>query len=565
VLAKTVGLKEWWEKSRGRRFDFACLAVALAAATVALSNAVLNVFYHYGALTDATRYSSLVWHQTWRLMQPPAVGNYCFFNDHITWFFWLPSLVSWVLPVDRIPFLAWFTGLSNALAGFGFWLLLDELWQTRDLPPARRWAAALAKGAATLAFSLNAHIQSMLSQAHPDVLGPAFTFIFLWALLRERRALTVTSFILALSQREDMGFHLFALLFLVAALDILRRRPRACWEPLAAYACFAFAYGALALAVKRLFFQDWGIFSFHYIGSPPFHHLTVALMQHRIENLLFYRPWIMGPGLVALLWALAARNLYIFLAWAAYVPWLLLTITASLPVVGEIDLHYGYPFLIAGAWPLLAASRLFTEPRGLAFAPRAAAFGAAALLLVQQPVSVYPDVSFSFDWFNVTRFPEVAAKPAYDALEKALPHFMIPDWRVDQGVLGIAPYATDVDNDSVRGPDWNSSSGAGVDPFALPERDVNAVFYFTNGYSMRQVADLIGFNHLDHHYKLRGGRIYLSTSVDIKVSPELAQIFEPALLPPDETRISAYRYLKRITLPGGGAQPFGKTVEKAKQ
>ncbi len=79
-----------------------------------MANNIFNLFYLYGAYGDAAWFSILVWHNHWDLRIPAFRGGTdTLFNVHISWFFWLPSAISYLLPLDRISFFSWFEGLYD--------------------------------------------------------------------------------------------------------------------------------------------------------------------------------------------------------------------------------------------------------------------------------------------------------------------------------------------------------------------------------------------------------------------------------------------------------------------
>ncbi len=531
ISGATNESQTFWDKVSGPRIEYICLAATLLLVAGVIAHILFNLFYQFGAYGDAVWFSVLSWHNHWDLRVPSIHhGTETLFNAHISWFFWLPSAISYLLPLNRITFFVWFDGTLYAILGFGFWLLLSELWPARQ-----SWAVILRCGAAA-AFALNGHSQSFLGEAHPEFAGPAFTLVFLWGLVRKNHPVTLIAFILALSQREDMGFHIFGLLFLVLITDRWRRVPPDQWRPMLMYAAAAFFYSLTALALKRFVFHDWGVFRLIYSGPEPFSRVNEGLLLDRLKNLLLYRYWIWGPGVVALFWALASRNPYAVLGWLAFTPWLVLTLLANNPMAGNFGLHYGYPFLIAGAWPLLAASSRFAEPRGLPPASlRSSLVWALLLVAIQQPAEIYPGVRF-VSRFVLLRPYQTVSVQAYDQLEQRLPRALteISAVRADEGVFSIAPYALDMKSNKIRKWQWNHS-GLYV-PTAPVESGVNAVIYFANGADKKAVADLIRLDRLHNHYWLSKTRVYLSTSEDLKNIPAFKDIFVVADPLPPEAR-----------------------------
>ena len=526
----------WWIGAFKGRIVFICLPATLLMVAFLVATIIFHMFYVRGTYGDTVLFSLLAWHNNWGLRIPIYGGDWgTFFNWHIGWFYWFPSAISYLLPLDRITFFALFAGSLHALLCLGIWLLLNELWPAREPWP------VLIKCAAAAAFALNGHSQIILIDVDPEIAGPAFTLIFLWGIVRKNHPATLITFVLALSTREDMGFHIFAVLFLLLMTDLLRRVAPDQHRPILIYSCAAFGYSLVALALKYFVFDDKGLFQIHYLGPGTLNHVTEKLLSGRLDNLVLRRHWIWGPGVIALLWALASRNPYVVIAWLAFVPWLALSLMANNYFVGNLSLHYGYPFIIAGGWPLLAMSRRFTEPRRLPPVSQTSAISWALLLLViQQPAQIYPKIRFT-SWRLPLTATETVSKPVYDEFERCLPLALaeMTATRADGGVFSIAPYALDWRHDWVTIKIWNQATSDYTD-HAPTERGLKAVIYFKNGLQAQYVRELIVVNGFHHHYWLPKTRIYLSTSEDIDNIPAFKNLFVTADPLPPEALSASY-------------------------
>lgn len=519
-------IKNWWKQDFTPRGETLVVIAMLLLVMRLIANAVMNQFYDTGALSDTYSFSALAWRNDWTLEQCKGLGGGSFFMVHISWFFWIPSLISYMFEMDRIPFFSLFHGTLHAALALGVWVLLKEVWK------GQRWWEVVSRVAIAGAFAFNANSQSMLGQAHQEIAGPAFTLLFLWAHFNKRPGVALISFVLALSQREDMGFHIFGALFLVLLLDWVRRVPRDAWKGIAIYAATAILYSVGVLLLKTYVIGDGGIFRNHYLGALPFGHVTENLLWNRIENLMLYRHWIMGPGIVALLWAAAARNPYIAAGWFAFGPWLLVSVLAKIEIAGNLSLHYAYPFVIAGAWPLLAISKAFCEPRRIApFTAKMAVPFAAALLLVQQPVSVYP-FQLKHWWFNFTLQPATLAADRFSEMERRI-HIALPELgevRADMAAFGIAPYDFDQWVHTFK-TEWWSPTSRSWEKIEEPESGVDTVFYFTEAYQQDAVKALLKENQLDNHYMLPGTKLYVSTRLRLSDMPAFRGVLIPAAAP----------------------------------
>ena len=91
-----------------------------------------------------------------------------------------------------------------------------------------------------------------------------------------------------------------------------------------------------------------------YLGDPPFGTLTIAVVTERLLGWLLYRTYIVLPAIIAILWAVHARNIYIVVGYVAFVPWAVLHLIACSDIAGTLSGYYAYPFMIASFWPLAA-------------------------------------------------------------------------------------------------------------------------------------------------------------------------------------------------------------------
>lgn len=511
----------------------ACLLATLWIVARLVSYYVLNSFYAAGASTDALMASGASWQSGWLLYMthhPDVMDS--FLRMHIAASFWVPNAISYILPeIGRIPLFAWFIGGLHAVLALAMWLLLQALW------PSRHWIIILLRCAAAGAFALNANSQITLLMQHTEIAGPAFALIFLWALFRRARGITPAAFVLTMVQREDMGFHIFGVLFLLLVLDQIRGVPPERSRPALFYALAAFAYSIAALLLQHFVFKNnvgGSMFMREYIGNVPFEHITERMISERLTNLIYLRPWIWAPGLIALVWALAARNPYLVVGWLAFVPWLLLSFFAPLELAGNFSLHYGFPFIIAGAWPLLAVGREFMEARQVRPAGRRLLpVWVTVLLLVQQPTNVYPYLSFKMHWIDFLPRPEIYAKDAYDDFERRLPSALprLGSLRADFGVFNIAPYTLYMLRHGID--IWPETAAYGQGTY--PEDKVDSVFYFPMGFNYRNITEFVRNNNLYNHYKIPGTNLYLSTWKNLEDIPEFTDLFVPTT-PPREVR-----------------------------
>ncbi len=533
VILRNVARRVRESLAYGREYPAANMAMVIMALYLSYrlaANYIVNQFYVSGSQVDTYLYSTLFWHCD--LMQN-IPGNYVrgsYLRLHFSFFSLIPCAVSHILPVERIAYLGSVMGTLHAFLGSVMMLLLHLLW------PQRSAGAVFLKALAGFAFSLNICAQAVLSQAHVELAAPPLLLLFLLALVLRKHVAAGLALILAFSVREDVGFHLFGLMFLVLAVDWvrgLRGREQATW---AIYALIAFAYSVFAFTMMRYAIKDYGNLTNVYLGSNWFSHLTYEKMAGRLTLYLNERSWIWISWLVAGAWAVVARNPYIVLGYAAFIPWILLSFIAKSSAAGNLSMHYGYPFLLAGAWPFIAIMPEFANMRGIkarnaTLVPVVFAF---ALLLSQQlSINLYRQtVTLGFyKKFFVDVFPpqgSLLAKPALDDLERRLmvSKAELRRIRVDSPVKALAPYAFDDMSYHVDIGKLENKRKKDPESFEVP-RDIDAIMayeYLLNRPVFRQVAAL---NNLTYRYWLPGTKVRLFTNFDLSEAPTFHQIFLP--------------------------------------
>jgi hypothetical protein len=160
-------------------------------------------------------------------------------------------------------------------------------------------------------------------------------------------------FAICLATREDAGFHLFAMLFLLIALNHYRGLAWRMQRAEIAFAAIAICYSVSALALQHVMFTGQSSFARIYVGDPALRKLTVAVLTERMLGYVQYRTYIVLPALIAVFWAVRARNPYIVLGYAAFLPWAVLHLLADSDIAGTLSAYYAYPFMIASFWPLI--------------------------------------------------------------------------------------------------------------------------------------------------------------------------------------------------------------------
>lgn len=326
---------------------------------LAYANFVLNHFYHFGAvLLDTGLLADLAWHKPFWLPTPPIVGGQSFYAIHVSPLLTLLSTLSWAVPVGMPQWFAIFSGIAHALAGIAVFLALRCVVGLRD-----GTGLAVSTSLAVL-FAFNGLAMAQVRYPHFEILIVSAMMLFLTAWRLGRTRLAVAALAMALICREDAGLHVTAFLVVVMVLDRWRGVVRPDGHRTMVFAVVAFAYSIAALAMSHALFPGSSSFVRVYLGNPPLHGLTPSLLATRVASIMVGRAYIVLPAVLAIVWAVAARNPYIVAGYIACAPWGAVNVLAQSPLAGLLDSYYAFPFMVAAFWPLIGWSMI--EPRPVA-------------------------------------------------------------------------------------------------------------------------------------------------------------------------------------------------------
>jgi hypothetical protein len=318
------------------------------------ANYIFNHFYHEGAYAfDSGWYAYLVHHNI-RSRNPFLGADYGFIytyaSTHISLLLKLASLVFFVVPATRIEAFAYFEGAiyaSIALAVFSFFIL--------NYRPDRYWQLALgiiiALGTVFCAPTL-----SGVGYPHYEASFAAGALAFFGALIWGSSFWAWFFFVVTLGIREDFGLQLFFFLATLFAYEtFLLKRPWKKNKDLLVFGAVGVATTCLLFHVKSYFPGD-NVFARIYSGVPPYAHLTVGLVWHRLDQwahiYYFWAPWF-----VIFIWGLWRKSRVALVGLVACIPWTLMALTAFADGASIFDTYHGFPTIVATIWPLFGFVR----------------------------------------------------------------------------------------------------------------------------------------------------------------------------------------------------------------
>lgn len=322
---------------------------------------MLGYFYRQGAqYLDAGFLAWLIGGSGIALPIPTQLGGGSYYGTHLVPLFSVLSACLRHAPTSTAEDFAIFTGVMNAMPAIAvYWMLVGPLgWRdTRNSV----FAAALAIG-----FGFSGFILQSMRYPHFETLIEGALMLFLVALVAGRTRLASGFFILALITREDAGLH--AALALLGVLMLQRRSPRFAggWRVTLGFMMVGLIYAAAGLTVQHWLFPGQGSFARVYLGTPPFAGVSAESIATRLLGYSLYRSYVILPAVVAFVWALRRRNVDVALGFILCLPWLALHLIAVIPLAATLSGYYGFPFLLAMFWPLLALSAMSTGDLGAA-------------------------------------------------------------------------------------------------------------------------------------------------------------------------------------------------------
>lgn len=466
---------------------------------------VLHHFYVRGGFFwDSGLLAFLLSEQDPSLPTPRIFGGESFFATHVTPVFLFAALIRRLLPVTNPQFFAGFIGVCHALPGLGvFWLLHSGLGLRRPFGVAV--AAAVA-----IAFSFNGLALAIARYPHFEILIAGTFILFSAALIRRQLVVAGVSFAICLATREDAGFHLFTVLFLLVLLNRCHGVPLRARRPEIAFSIIALVYSVVVLALQLTLVTGQSSFARIYLGDPPFGTLTFAVVTERLLGWLAYRTYIVLPAVIAVLWAVRACNPYIVLGYVAFLPWAIVHLTAQSDIAGTLSGYYAYPFMVASFWPLAGV----LLERRLGECRKSAALS--ILAFSAMIASSFTAVSRQADPGHLelpTSFlspPSLARQALTDRAVEQLSRSKaeLGAVLVDGSVLALAP-----DGYAYSETVWGGRTS-----------QPDTVIYFVDGYEAEASRALASAAGLDHHYLVPGTSIRLATDRSLSPFSSLAAV-----------------------------------------
>lgn len=328
---------------------------------------VVNHMFHDGYLYDSGLFAGLVYRNPW-LQHAPAISGQNYFSTHFTPVLQLFSLLSYLVPLP-LPFYYAFTqGIVYTILACGGLVALAALFPSEG----PRWPL-LTLG---LLFAYSGPVQAAIHFPHFEPVYAGFALLFLAALVDGRNLSTWTFFFCTLIVREDTGFHLFGILFLMLLASYFEPDLSTYRSRLALFSALSLLYSLAVMAVQKNVFPGDDALSRVYLGDPLYSHLTAEFLTRRASTLVLTSAYLWPAWLLLAVGAWRLRSLSFSVGFFALLPWFALHALAINEKAGSFFAYYSFPFIVVLLWPALWF-RFKGRPERL----RKAVVGGQALLL----------------------------------------------------------------------------------------------------------------------------------------------------------------------------------------
>ena len=350
----------------------------------------------------------------------------------------------------------------------------------------------------SVVFTVSGLELGIATYPHYEVLAPGLAVLAL-ALLVERRLLPAWMVgVVALAVREDIGFHIVAILGLFLVVEFVRTGSVGSQRHVLVFAAACFAYSIAAIVCQQLFFATTDTFRLVYAGNDWFGHLSGELIQRRLVFIFEHRIFVWLPLALTLVAATALRNVYVAIGALAYLPWLALHFSAFRDAAGTLSVHYPFPLVAGVGWVAICLAL-----PGRNGSPGRICWPVTWLIAIIASTYVANPAVLAF--FVNAEPRGFAASPGRtiefaNALDDSVP--LLGKVKVDAGVMSLAP-ASLPSTAWLWPQDWNHQKA---------EADADIVIYFLNGVEASKVAAQIDAMKAVIRYTVPGTNIRIAAA-----------------------------------------------------
>jgi len=307
----------------------------------------LNHFFsHSPYLLDTGMLSSLVYRDGLSLPIPQIACDYAssFYDVYFSPIVSLFSMVSYVVPIDRMEWFAVVEAICYAPLGIAVWVVSSRL------DPASRWRRLPISVITAIAFSFNGTVLWMVGFPHLEAAIPAFACVMLGAFVTGRTKLGWVFLVLTASVRQDGAFIValtLAPLVFLSWRGVVLAQSR---KTLITACLVGIGFGVAGMLCQRLFFHPFPRMTQAYFGTPIYGHLTWSLFADRIRVFLDLDRHLYFPLIGIVVLAIIRRDARYLLGWLAFMPWFALGFFAVEDMKASFFAYCAGPFIIPLFW-----------------------------------------------------------------------------------------------------------------------------------------------------------------------------------------------------------------------
>jgi hypothetical protein len=472
---------------------------------------VLNNAYSIGStLYDSAIFQTIIWRSGWALKPAPVVDDVSFLNVHFSLINYIPNLLSYLVPIDRMSYYGLVYGSVYAGLIFIAFVLYRGIFKGHSV------LAAIA----AVAFYLSGEVLSGQWEPRQEIASALFTAMFFLGWATERRSLAVVSLILNAAVREDCGLLLaLPLCLLVAHEWVTKKRGYASLAPpyTLHYASASTLLSVASFSTQKIFFHERDTITTFYYGVEPFAHLTLSLISLRIEHIVEHAQFLWMPGIVLIVAAIVLRDIRIAIGWLAFIPYWVFNLLSREDISAYLASYKSFPFILALLWPAVIALRSPVAQEAKLRWVQVAVLLAALVMFEDGNIRFAAPDDMVSPYYRWQLHPETQNTEHYRAIEARLDPAELGDVRASSGVLALYPYSF---------PIWSQSSvsALGVDV----SRKADSLLWFEGDFDKNIVEDWLTEGRFPYRYRVIGTKINLATRRDLETFRKLGPVLAPS-------------------------------------
>lgn len=482
---------------KGCRYVYPIILFLFGVATN-ISTVLNNAYASGSTLYDSAIFQTIIWRADWSLRPAPAVDDVSFFNIHFSPINYIPNILSYLYPFDRMSYYGVVYGAVYGTLLVVAFRLFSRIYRNPMIS---------ALSAALLYFG--GPLVNGQWEPHQEIASALFMLVFFRAWFENRFGLVLAAIVLNAAVREDCGM-LLALPLLGLAWTGANPENR---RRLLLAAVLSALLSVAAFLVKKLYFNAHDVTSTFYYGSPPFGHLSYPLIVSRLENLILHEQFLWLPGVVLLIGALWLGERRLLVGWLAFLPYWLFGFLSIGELNSQLGSYKAFPFVLTLVWPAVIFAGAETKRR---------AYGVLQILLLLSASVAWEDGAPRFAapigvpalldrW---RPHPEIEQAENYRAFEAKLQGGSLGEIRASCGVLALYPYDF---------PIWYRSQVLAGDE-AQAER-LDSLLWFAQDRDEQATRQWLKGGDFPYYYRVIGTKMHLAT----RLPPEKLGVFAGAI------------------------------------